>query len=217
MAELTQKQVHQIWLVAMELVKDRVIAPTLYRALELGVGITIEDGYFVLGFTSPDMPMAGHLRSPQYLAVIERCIGEAAQQRLRLKIIDGVTVDDYLVQKNMQLSRDTAQVIVNEERARERAVSQAWEAVGEQITRGYARVPQRGFAQIKGKFIMWAFEVINDAVNKFGYTDESEDVDKRALARIFEKFATVIEAPSSMLAYEFLRLREDGKLPKENK
>lgn len=199
----------------MERVKDRVIAPTLYRALELGMGITIDDGYFVVGFTSADMPMAGHLRSPQYLAVIEQCIGEAAQQRLRLKLIDGVTMDDYLVQKNMQLTRDTAQVIVNEQRARERAISQEWEAVGEQITRGYSKVPQRQFAQIKGKFIMWAFEVINDAVNKFEYTDESEDVDKRALARIFEKFATVIEVPSSMLAYEFLRLREEGKLSKK--
>jgi len=204
-----------MWLVAMERVKDRVIAPTLYRALELGVGVTIDDGYFVVGFASPDMPMAGHLRSPQYIAVIEQCIGEVAQQRLRLKIIDGVTVDDYLVQKNMQLSRDTAQVIVNEERARERAISQEWEAVGEQITRGYAKVPQRQFAQIKGKFIVWAFGVINDAINKFGYTDESEDVEKRALARIFEKFSTVIEVPSAMLAYEFLRLREEGKLPKK--
>ena len=86
--------------------------------------------------------------------------------------------------------------------------------MGEQITRGYAKVQQRQFAQVKGQFIMWAFGVINEAVIKFGYNDESEDVHKRALARIFEKFSTVIEVPSSMLAYEFLRLREDGKLPK---
>lgn len=215
MAELSQNQVHEMWLTAAERVKDRVIAPTLYRALEMGVGVTIEDGYFILGFMSADMPMAGNLRSPQYLAIIEQCISDAAGQRLRLKIIEGVTMTDYLNQKNLQYTRDNAQVIVNEQRARDRALSQEWEVVGEQITRGYAKVPQRQFAQVRAKFIMWGFGVINDAVIKMGYTDESDDVHKRALARIFEKFAMIIEVPSSMLAYEFLRLREDGKLPKE--
>lgn len=214
MAELTQQQVHQVWLVAAERIKDRVIAPTLYRAVELGVGITVEDGFFVLGFSGADMPMAGHLRSSQHLAIVEQCISEVMQQKLRLKIIEGTTVQDYANQKLLQQTRDNAQYTISEQRARERALAQEWESVAEQITRGYAKLQQRQFAQVRAKFIMWGFEVINEAVNKFGYTDESEDVHKRALARIFEKFATVMEVPSTILAYEFLRLREDGKLPK---
>ena len=57
-----------------------------------------------------------------------------------------------------------------------------------------------------------AFSIINDAVNSFGYSDESDEIQKRALARVFEKFATVVDIPSTMLAYEFFRLREEGKL-----
>jgi hypothetical protein len=215
MADLTPQQVHQIWLQAAERVKDRVIAPTLYRAVELGHGITIEDGLFVLGFSGADMPMAGHLRSSQHLAIVEQSISEIVGTRLRLKIIEGTTMEDYLAQKRLQQSRDTAQVFVDEQRAKDRAVSQEWETVTEQITRAYAKMQQRQFAQIRGKFLMWAFETINDAVNKFNYTDESDDVHKRALARLFEKLATIMEVSSTMLAYEFLRLREDGKLSKK--
>lgn len=214
MTELTQQQVHLIWLEAAERVKDRVVAPTLYRAVELGVGITIEDGFFVLGFSGADMPMAGHLRSSQHMSVIEQCISEIAQQKLRLKIIEGTTMQDYLNQKALQETREYAQITVSEQRARERAMAQEWESVGEQLTRGYAKLQQRQFAQIRGQFIVWGFGIINDAVNKFGYTEESDDVHKRALARIFERFATILEVPSTMLAYEFLRLREEGKLPK---
>ena len=63
MAEFTQQQAHQIWLTAAEKVKDRVIAPTLYRALELPVGIAVDENEFILGFANQDIPMAGHLRS----------------------------------------------------------------------------------------------------------------------------------------------------------
>lgn len=215
MTELTQQQIHQIWMVAAERVKDRVVSPTLYRAVELGVGVTIEEGFFVLGFTGADMPMAGHLRSSQHLSIIEQCVSEVAQQKLRLKIIEGTTMQDYLNQKSLQETREHAQFTISEQRAKERAMAQEWESVGEQLTRGYARLQQRQFAQIRGQFIIWGFGIINDAVNKFGYSDESDDVHKRALARIFERFGTIMEVPATMLAYEFLRLREDGKLPKK--
>ena len=54
--------------------------------------------------------------------------------------------------------------------------------------------------------------LINEAVNKLGYTDDSDELQQRALARVFEKLATVIEVPSALLAYEFFKLRDEGKL-----
>ncbi|MCL5102731.1 MAG: hypothetical protein M1133_01275 [Armatimonadetes bacterium] len=212
MTELTQQQIHQMWLVAAEKVKDRIIAPTLYRAVELGTGLTIEDGYFVLGFSNADMPMAGHLRSSQHQAIIEQCISDVAKQKLRLKIVEGTTLKDYENYKKLQATRDASQTTMSERRAAERAVELAWEEVAEAVTRGYARLQGRQFAQSRGQFIMHCFGVINEAVKKFNYTDESDEIHKRSLARVFEKLATCVEVPSAILAYEFLRLREDGKL-----
>ena len=101
---------------------------------------------------------------------------------------------------------------MSERRAAERAVELEWEKVAEAVTRGYAKLQGRQFAQSRGQFIRWCFGVINEAVNKFNYTEQSDEIHKRSLARVFEKLATCVEVPSAILAYEFLKLREEDKL-----
>ena len=212
MSNMHPVQAHQLWQQAAEKVKDKVIAPTLYRALELGVGITLDGDEFILGYSSADLPMSSHLRSSQYMALIEQCLSEVLKQKVRLKIIEGTSVQDY--EKHLELLNMTytTHATMSARREKERAVELAWEEVAEKITRGYAKLQMRQFAQSRAQFVKYAFGVINEAVNKFNYSDESDEIHKRALSRIFEKFATVIETPSTMLAYEFFKLREEGKL-----
>lgn len=211
MGEITQQEAINVWKVAQEKVKDRVIAPTLYIALEKGVGITVEDGQFILGFSNADAPLAGHLRSAQHLAIIEQSISEVLKQKVRLKTIDGTTLADYEGQKKLAQAREATAETVSAQRAQERQVEQAWEEVTEKITRGYARLQQRQFAQNRARFIRWGLGIVHEAVVKFDFNDQSEDAHKRAFARLFEKFATAINMPSTWLAYEYYRLREEGK------
>ncbi len=212
MAELNQNQAHQIWLQTVEMVKDRVIAPTLYQALEQGVGITLEGDEFILGFRSADLPLSSHLRSSQYKAIIEKCLSALLRKQVRLKIIEGTTIADYENYKRMLAAREATTSSINQRREMERRIEQAWEEVGEKITRTYARLHLRQLAQNKARFIKTAFEMINEAVNNMGYDENSDEIHHRSLARVFEKFATVTEVPSTMLAYEFFKLREEGKL-----
>ncbi|MEN6356641.1 MAG: hypothetical protein ABFD83_06100 [Armatimonadota bacterium] len=211
MGEITQQEAINVWKVAQERVKDKVIAPTLYIALEKAVGITVEDGQFILGFSNADAPMAGHLRSAQYLAIIEQSISEVLKKKVRLKTIDGTTLADYENQKRLYQAREATAETVSAQHARDRQIAQAWEEVTEKITRGYAKLQQRQFAQNRAKFIRWGLGIVHEAVVKFNYTDESDDAHKRALARMFEKFATSINISSTWLAYEYFRLREEGK------
>lgn len=212
MTELTGKQAHQVWLVASERVKDRVIAPTLYRALELPTGIALDGDEFILGFSNADLPMAGHLRSAQYKAIIDQCVSEVVKKKVRVRIIEGTTLDDYDHYKKQLVARDATQVTVSAKREAERAVLARWDEIGEQITRRYARLHLRQLAQQRAEFMWEAFGIINNAVQEMGYTDDADEIQKRALARVFEKFATVVEIPSTMLAFEFFRLRKEGKL-----
>ncbi len=212
MSEITGKQAHQVWLVAAEKVKDRVIAPTLYRALELPTGITLDGDEFILGFSNADLPMAGHLRSAQYRAIIDQCVSEVVKKKVRVRIIEGTTLEDYTNYKQRLMARDATQVTVNAQKERERAIIAKWDEVGEQITRRYARLQLRQLAQSRAEFMWEAFRIINKAVEEMGYDDDSDEIQKRALARVFEKYATVVEIPSTMLAFEFFRLRNEGKL-----
>jgi len=212
MSELTGKQAHQAWLVAAEKVKDRVIAPTLYRALELPTGIALDGDEFILGFSNADLPMAGHLRSAQYKAIIDQCVSEVVKKKVRVRIIEGTGAEDYERYKQQLQARDATQVTISAQKERERAIIAKWDEIAEQITRRYARLPLRQLAQQRAEFMWEAFRIINQAVEEMGYSEKSDEIQKRALARVFEKFATAVEIPSTMLAFEFLRLRKEGKL-----
>jgi hypothetical protein len=212
MSEITGKQAHQVWLQAAEKVKDRVIAPTLYRALELPVGITLDGDEFILGFSNADLPMAGHLRSAQHKSIIDQCVSEVLKKKVRVRIIEGTTLDDYASFKETLEARDATLVTVSAQKERERAVIAKWDEIGERITRLYARLHLRQLAQQRAEFMWEAFKIINQAVDSMGYEQSTDEIQKRALARVFEKLATVVEIPSTMLAFEFFKLRKEGKL-----
>ncbi len=212
MSELTQQQVHQIWLKAAEKAKDRVVSPTFYRAVELGVGITIEGDVFVLGFSTADSSMAGHIRSSQHLATVEQSLSEVIGRKVRLKIVDGTTIEDYENYLKLQKMAEKSRTVMSDRRAAERQIELAWEEVAEKITRGYAKLPLRQLPQTKGRFILDAFALLSEMVDKMGYSEQSDEMQQRAIARVFDKFSTVVEVPAAMLAYEFFRLRNEGKL-----
>ena len=212
MNEITQKQAHQIWLVASEKVKDRVIAPTLYRALELPTGIAVDGDEFILGFSNQDAPMAGHLRSAQHRAIIDQCVSEVLKKKVRVRIIEGTTTEDYERYKQLLLAKDATLVTISAQKEQERKIVAAWEEISERISRKYARLQLRQLAQQRAEFVWDAFRMLNEAIETMGYNDDSSEIEKRALARVFEKFATTVDIPSTMLAFEFFRLRKEGKL-----
>ena len=205
-------QAQDIWLRAAERVKDRVIAPTLYRALEVGVGLTIEDDYLILGFTNADFPMSGHLRSSQHQPIIEQCLSEVAGRKMRLRVVEGTTLQDYENYKTMQAVGEAGRALLSERKELEHQVERAWDEVGEEISRGYARLHLRQLPQTRGLYIAQAFEILKEAVNRLNYSVDSDELHKRALARVFDKFAVAIDVPPAWLAYEFFRLRKEGKL-----
>ena len=209
---MDEQEAQEIWLQAAERVKDKVIAPTLYRALESGVGLTMEGDYFVLGFSNADLPMAGHIRSSQNLPIVEQSLSEVTGKRVRLRVVEGTSLQAYEDWKRMQAAAEASRTVLTDRREMERRVEQTWEEVAEKISRNYARLQLRQLAQTRGKYIVQAFEIINEAVKQLNYSDESDEINKRSLARVFERLATVVEVPSSMLAYEFFRLRREGKL-----
>jgi hypothetical protein len=210
--ELTPAEAQKAWQQAAEKVKDRVISPTLYRAVEAGVGITLDGDLFVLGFGGADLPLAGHLRSAQHNATILQALAEVLNKPVRLLTIDGTTIEDYENYKRLRAMGEAVSASMSERRAKERQVEQAWEEIAEKITRGYARLPLHSLAQNRGLFIRQAFKLIHEGAKSLGYTDDADEIHKRSLSRVFDKFSNVIEVPSAMLAYEYLKLRDEGKL-----
>lgn len=205
-------KVHQIWLEAAELVKDRVISPTVFKALERGVGIDIDGDVFVVGFETSDLPLAANLRSAQNLALIEQSLTQVLKKPTRFRLIEGTSPEDYQRYKKSIEVVEQQRMDQQERRRRDKIVEDAWDEISDKIARTYAQTPFRTFSQQRAVFMKQAFSLISEGIDKLNYSDDVTELEKRCLARVFDKLAQVTEVPAAMLAYELFRLREEGKM-----
>jgi len=209
---MDSEQAKRVWQKAAQMVKDRVISPTVFQAVELAHGLAIDEDIFVLGFSPTDMPMASHIKSSQNAAIVEQSVSQIVGKRMRLLVVEGVTAADYERYKQSVERASANQATISQRREKERALEVGWDLVSERIARLYAQTPLRTFPQIRAKILRQGLEIINEAMNRLQYTEDADEIHKRALARVFDKFSTLVEVPPALLAYELDRLRQDGKL-----
>src|SRR6266700_3935385 len=88
--------VEQIWRATLEKVKVRLVLPSVWRAMEAGRPLVIEGEWFVLGFPPSQSHEGGLLRDSKTANVIERALEEEAGRPLRLRLIEGDTLDDWV-------------------------------------------------------------------------------------------------------------------------
>lgn len=204
---MNEAEARRVWLDAVEKVKDQTLAPTLWRALELGTGIDHENGVFVIGFPPSDSPMAGYLRSSEHKIVIEKVLTQMLGTPTQIKIIEGTTQADFETAKKREATAERTRSVVSERRQGERALETAWETIAEQCSRKYANTPMRQMPQVRGQFMFEAVKIISDAMDTIHPTGEINDTGHRSIARVIEKVATLADVPSAVIAAELIRFR----------
>jgi|YelNatPaOPRAMG01_1025707.scaffolds.fasta_scaffold45542_2 hypothetical protein len=210
---MNQAEARKIWEEAVEKVKDRTIAPTLWRALELGHGITAEDDFFIVGFLPSDSPMTGYLTSSEHRIIIEQALTELLGKPTRLKIVEGITPADYEAFKKREAAAEAARRAAYERKREERAVEKEWESTAEQCSRRYAGLPMRQFPQVRAAFIFDAVQIISETIDRLHPDGKLDEVAQRALARVIEKVATLADVPAAVIGTEVLRYRKENGKP----
>lgn len=200
----------QVWRDVSEQVKDSVISPSVFEALEKAVPIDIIGNDFILGFSSGNMPLAGYIRAASILPFIERCLSEFMKVDIKLKIVEGSSVEEY--EQILRIANAAKASIGRNTGARseQRKIENYWEDVGEKCTRGFARCENRSFNTTKADFIAISFGYINDALIHFDYDNNKTDLHQRCLSRVFDKLGNSLELPGAVLAYLFFDWRKEN-------
>lgn len=206
---MNQAEARKMWLEAVERVKDRTLAPVLWRALETGAGVTAEGDFFVVGFPPSDAPMSGYLTSSDHRVTIERVLTELLGKPTRLKVIEGTSVADYEAAKKRDAAAEQARAAVQERKRIERAAEREWETIAEQCARSYANLPFRQLPQMRGQYLFDAVEIISEAMDRIHPGGNMDEVSHRALARVVEKVATLVDVPAAVIALELVRYRRE--------
>jgi len=204
---MKEAEARKVWLEAVERVKDRTLAPTLWRALEMGVGVTAEGDFFVVGFPPSDTPMSGYLTSSDHRIIIEQVLTELLGNPTRLKVIEGTTLADYEAHKKREAVAEETRRVTQERKHVERAAERQWEAVAEQCSRKYANTPLRQLPQVRAQYLLEAVQIISEEMDRIHPDGKLDEIGHRALARVIERVATLADLPSAAVGLELVRVR----------
>lgn len=196
-----------VWSEVLPDIRRGVTGVGVWSALNASKPVTVEDGMLVLGLPFESTELAGHLRLPLTRKLIEDTLGEALEQKLTLRVIDGVTPDDWATEKKRDSERRKL-----EEQALERArtkvkATSSWDAIYDQLSRKYAETPARSLPQNRARFLLWAVETVATALQETPVTDEMAE---RNFARCLERIAQYAEIPSTLVAVQVLEKSFEG-------
>lgn len=201
--------VREIWAQGVDRMKDKIVLPSMWEALDHVVPITIENGEFVVGLPSQRFSLSGHLRNPGYRRTIEIILSELAGEDVQLRIIEGTTLADWERTKQREALAAASREQEYAQRRKQEEVEQSWDILYDHIVRTYSEQPYRQLPQGKATYLQKALQMVSDAMDElYPNNGEVDDLTERNLARVIDRIANNIGAPPAMVAYELFRLRE---------
>lgn len=186
-----------IWSEILPEVRNGVTGVGVWQALNATVAVAIEGHFFVIGLPPELGDLAGHLRLPQIKSLIERLAGQKLGQGITLRVIDGITNQDW---ENAKRRDVEAAKLQGQAMARQRADIQSrsnWEVVYEQVSRKFAGLANKSMPQVRAKFFEECVALMADSLKTIPKDDENGE---RNYARCIERIATYADLPSTYVA-----------------
>jgi hypothetical protein len=194
--------VAQIWNEVLPSIKEGVTGVGVWTALNMAKPLVLEGGQIVLGLPHEAGELAGHLKLSATKRLIEQSISGKVNAPVTLRVIDGVELADWEVEKR----RDAEKARLNEQSMNKmRAEMQSrsnWESIYEQLSRKYAAVSNKSLPQNRARFLEEAVELIAEARRSQTTYDE---LGERNFARCLERLAQYSELPSTLVASQVLQ------------
>ncbi len=203
---MTPAALSMLWINCVERLKDRVNSRSYWEALESCRPITIENGELILGIEETHINMGATIQQPGNMQVTLEVVQSLFNQPLKIRIIEGVTLQDWTSTKDREVRVAAMHQAVTERRIAQDASLEGWDGVYEYVARLYVQTPLRALPQGKARYVNDALYVIADAMDRI-YPDNPDEITERSLARILERIASASDIPAAILAFELERLR----------
>lgn len=195
--ELQMSKAVEIWQEIMPEIKNAVTGVGIWTALNQSKAVALEDGIFVLGLPHESNELSGHLRMHATKMLIERTVSTKLGSQIELRVIDGVSENDWeIVKRKDNEARRLQQLAI--ERARAEIESRtSWDSIYDQLSRVYASFPNRSLPQYRARFLREAVKLIRDARDAQPITD---DLGERNYARCLDRVSQYTELPPVLIA-----------------
>lgn len=197
-----------LWKYVSDHMKNQITLPSLWRALEAAVPLTIENDEFIIGFAGEAAPQAGILQNNQYRNMLEQVIEAATRRRLKLRFISGDTLDDWEAEKARVLEAQKLQIQSRQRLQQEIEAGNTWDAVGESLIRKLANLQGRAFPSVQGRFLEEVIATLAEAYGRLMPENPAEN-DERSYSRSLDRLSERLGVPATFIAYQ-VYLRRKG-------
>lgn len=201
----------EVWAQTVDRVKQAVISPGLWRAVEKTVAVTWEDGVFVVGLGSGDGHFSSTLNTRDNQLSIERALREVTGSAdLKLRVIDGTHLEDWEHAKLRDAAAQAHATQSIQRRQSESASFSSWDAIYDQVSRLWAGFENRSLTSGRGRYIDAALDIVLQAIDNGLYPAEGkgDDLAERGLSRVLERIANMTGSDAAIISYLLVQKRK---------
>jgi len=206
---MSATRLSKLWATCVDRLKDRSNSRSFWEALEATQAVTVENGILVVGLPVEEYHRASHILQTATMHLITTVVGEVFQEPLQVRLIEGVTPEDWAAHQENQARAQAMRAAASLPRpnnAPADATVESWEGLYDQIARLYAGFPHRSLPQGKARFANEALYLLADTM-EWLYPDPADDVAERGLGRVLDRISINCDIPAATLGFELERLR----------
>lgn len=208
---MSERDPWDLWHDTVVEVKKRFMQPSFWQALETVIPITIEGNQLVVGLPSAAGHYAGYLTGSENRNRLEKIIQElTGGVYLQLRMIEGTDESDWEdLKKREQAAANARQAHQNRFEQPQTARAVTWESLMERLYSMFSRAQGHNLPQGRVQYLMQVLPILSETSQKIMDANRHDaDRNERALARLIEKLAGLVEIPSSVIALELYRYQQ---------
>lgn len=199
----SQAATNDVWAKVVDSIKQSIIAPSLWRALEKTIAVVYEENNFVIGFATVDGTAANQLNSTEYRYTIERTLRQmTGNADLRLRVIEGNEYGDWEQEKRREAVGVQQQAAQMQKQVSETKSFGTWDELYEQVSRLWANSESRSLPTGRARYLIAATDLVLDAmVAIYPATGVGNEQTERGLSRVVERIASMTNSDAVMVAH----------------
>ncbi len=226
----------EIWANVSNRVRQQIADPTVWLAMRAAKPLLIDGNFFVAGLSKQDEYLAVHLLNNQATTAVEDALQEAAGRILAFRLITGTSAADWQAEKAAAEANESGGEIPDEFRGgfdddlpadnlsashqaaagrpappeAKREAAQTWEKLSERLSQGYKTAPFIKYPHGQAQYVLTAVKHISDTMDVLmpAAGAPRDDAQERALAKVIERFSTIVTLDPLFISLELLRYRE---------
>jgi hypothetical protein len=178
------------------------------EALQATIPIVLDENTFVVGLSSRDYPLSGHLTAENVRNTIEGILRQAARRYIHFEVIEGTTIEEWNEVKRRRARAQEAVIAMAEKKGEEHHYEDVLNQIIAELRHRITACRDRALPQVRAQMMLDVVPSLGDAEEMLFHDPDSHEA-RRIMGRAIDRVAGFLDVPPVMLALEVERYRRN--------